>query len=651
MSDSVYGGLWSIPLSGVASVGSSSGVVTAITAGTFNVYYTLTSTGCTVTKSLTVNPLPAPITGVSNLCVGQTTPFASAGIGGFWSSSNTAIAAVGSSTGIVSGVAAGSVAITYTLATGCFVTKLLTVIPVPAPIGGPSSVCLNSSITLFDAIPGGRWYSANPSIVAIDSLSGVATGNVVGSTAITYTLGFGCTVAKFITVKPLPAVYAVTGGGSYCAGTSGVPVGLSGSANGVIYFLYNGATPTGSFTGTGSAINMGLQTVAGTYTVTATTVATGCSNAMSGAAVIHILPSVLPAVTITLLPAGPVCEGTPVTYSQVTANGGSAPTYQWSINGVSVATSASYSFIPANGDVISVRLNSNANCAVPAVASASVSQVVNPYLHPSVSIAATPADHICRGDLITISAIPVAGGPSPAYTWMKNGVNSGGGSAFTYGAADNDRVYCIMHSNYLCQLAAVDTSADIVVSVDSPLTPVVSISADPGTLVHKGQTVTLTTHVDNGGTAPTYQWLINGIPVAGATNATYSSNNFGYPQEDSVTCMVTSSGTCTATSFKWVFIKVVPVGVATIGSPDNIVLFPNPSAGSFVISANIIVDDEFTLTVVNMLGQEVHRSFIRSSNGMLQHQVDLGNDVPDGNYMVTLRSLNQVIHLPVAVER
>jgi hypothetical protein len=115
--------------------------------------------------------------------------------------------------------------------------------------------------------------------------------------------------------------------------------------------------------------------------------------------------------------------------------------------------------------------------------------------------------------------------------------------------------------------------------------------------------------------------------------------------------MVTSSGTCTATSFKWVFIKVVPVGVATIGSPDNIVLFPNPSAGSFVISANIIVDDEFTLTVVNMLGQEVHRSFIRSSNGMLQHQVDLGNDVPDGNYMVTLRSLNQVIHLPVAVER
>ena len=32
-----------------------------------------------------------------------------------------------------------------------------------------------------------------------------------------------------VTINPLPAAYNVTGGGAYCAGGFGVPVGLSGS--------------------------------------------------------------------------------------------------------------------------------------------------------------------------------------------------------------------------------------------------------------------------------------------------------------------------------------------------------------------------------------------------------------------------------------
>ena len=68
------------------------------------------------------------------------------------------------------------------------------------------------------------------------------------------------------------AAFAVTGGGAYCSGGSGVAVGLSGSETGVNYQLYrDDTTAVGSpVAGTGSALNFGNQTVAGTYTVKGT---------------------------------------------------------------------------------------------------------------------------------------------------------------------------------------------------------------------------------------------------------------------------------------------------------------------------------------------------------------------------------------------
>ena len=61
-----------------------------------------------------------------------------------------------------------------------------------------------------------------------------------------------------ITVNPLPAIYTVTGGGAYCSGGSGVPVGLSSSQVGVNYQLYLGGVPVGSpIAGTSIAISFG----------------------------------------------------------------------------------------------------------------------------------------------------------------------------------------------------------------------------------------------------------------------------------------------------------------------------------------------------------------------------------------------------------
>src|SRR5439155_26550307 len=73
-----------------------------------------------------------------------------------------------------------------------------------------------------------------------------------------------------VTVTALPLPFNVTGGGAYCSGGAGLPIGLDGSQSGTSYQLKRDGTNVGSpVTGTGSAISFGNQTAAGTYTVEA----------------------------------------------------------------------------------------------------------------------------------------------------------------------------------------------------------------------------------------------------------------------------------------------------------------------------------------------------------------------------------------------
>jgi len=46
-----------------------------------------------------------------------------------------------------------------------------------------------------------------------------------------------------VTVNPLPQLFNITGGGEYCSGGAGVPIGLSGSEAGINYQLFMGVNP------------------------------------------------------------------------------------------------------------------------------------------------------------------------------------------------------------------------------------------------------------------------------------------------------------------------------------------------------------------------------------------------------------------------
>ena len=149
-------------------------------------------------------------------------------------------------------------------------------------------------------------------------------------------------VALTVNAGPSTA-FNVTGGGGYCSGGGGVAVGLSGSESGVTYYLRNNGVNNGiSTNGTGSLLDFGSQTAAGTYTVSATN-GTGCSALMTTNAVVVINSQP----GITTEPVGAtVAVGGSATFS-VVATGGSL-TYQWRTNSVNIgnATNATYTLYP-----------------------------------------------------------------------------------------------------------------------------------------------------------------------------------------------------------------------------------------------------------------------------------------------------------------
>ncbi|HTE28764.1 MAG TPA: DUF6443 domain-containing protein, partial [Chryseolinea sp.] len=79
-------------------------------------------------------------------------------------------------------------------------------------------------------------------------------------------------------------------------------------------------------------------------------------------------------------------------------------------------------------------------------------------------------------------------------------------------------------------------------NVGSPVTPTISIIANQNN-VCLGSSITFTASITNGGTAPSYYWMVNGSAAPGATSsATYTTTALVNTQ--SVTCQLTSNVPC-----------------------------------------------------------------------------------------------------------
>jgi uncharacterized protein YjdB len=267
------GGIWTSSNTTIATVDSYTGIVyTSAVTTVSNVVISYSETDAcgnhVFSYQLVVNPLPTAITGLPGICVGANTILTGTPSGGSWSSSNTSVAAIGSLSGLVNGISAGPAIITYTLPTGCYLSTPFTVYALPAPIVGPSSVCVGTSITLTDASSGGTWTSSDPSIALVDPMSGVVTGVNAGIVTITYTSAAGCSTSLTVTVTASPG--SISGPTTICLGQ--------------VATLTN-AVPGGTWSSSGPAVSVNPSTgvitgvSSGSATITYTTPA-GCTTSI-----------------------------------------------------------------------------------------------------------------------------------------------------------------------------------------------------------------------------------------------------------------------------------------------------------------------------------------------------------------------------------
>jgi len=330
----------------------------------------------------------------------------------------------------------------------------------------------NSGVTLTN-------YGATFTFASGDLDAGVNTANMlvglyntawsypaVGTRTATTTQATGIsTFGEFALAEcRTPVVYTLTGGGSYCASASGVDISLAGSEIGVSYQLQRNGTDIGSsVSGTGSAISFGNQTLAGTYTAIANSLASsGCTSNMTGSLLVTITATVTPSVSVATT-AATICTGSSVTFTATPQFGGVSPTYQWKLNGSNVGTNSNTYATTAlvNGDIVLCEMTSGEACPLPAtVNSNSIAMSVLAFGTPTLTIAAPGGTSICTGDVVTITSTATFEGALPTYDWKVNGTSTGNTSSTfsSFSLVNGDQVSCVLTSDYLCANSPTATS-------------------------------------------------------------------------------------------------------------------------------------------------------------------------------------------------
>ncbi len=268
-------------------------------------------------------------------------------------------------------------------------------------------------------------------------------------------------------------------------------------------------------------------TSAGVYVLSVTeTTSAGCIGTPVTLSVIVSPPSTA---SISIIPDNnPVCRGTQVTFTATPTNGGTTPEYTWFVNGIQRpnSNSAEYTYIPNpldNSEEVHVRLNSSSPCAFPnPVLSGIYTLTVTDNVAPVININ-TPTTSFCPGDTAVITADANYAGTAPMYSWFKNGNIQAGETSdiYTFIPNDGDAVFAKVLSNLDCASPPDATSTLLSFNVDTTMVVGLSIAQQP--VLCNIDPVTVVATPSNTGTAPVYEWYLNGSLVPGQQSATYSS--------------------------------------------------------------------------------------------------------------------------------
>lgn len=252
--------------------------------------------------------------------------------------------------------------------------------------------------------------------------------------------------------------------------------------------------------------------------------------------------SLTPTVTVDQFPAGMICQGSTVTFNADPFLPGSAPVYQWYLNG-NATGSNSPSYTPSsvsNGDVITVTMISNAPCALTDTAnSPPYPVVINPQPAPQLTLTSNPSDFLCPQQICFFNCAVTNGG-TPAFQWFLNGSPSGSNNPLFTAANPSGTmtVYTIVTPSTGCPPEISDT---IIFNIKPWLHPDALLTASTYDSICPGETIMFTADAVNTGEPPQFSWYVNGTFTG---NTTSQFNFVPSNQGDDVYVTVTSDYEC-----------------------------------------------------------------------------------------------------------
>ncbi len=290
------------------------------------------------------------ISGHNRVCIGDTTMLYDTLVaGGSWTSSNTSVATIDASTGLLRGISGGGATITYTLGGSCsshYTTFSFHVVAVPTlgAFVGADSVCELYTTVLNVSHSNVIWQSRNTSIVdanSTDTAHASIYANNAGSTTIVYTSAFCSFVSDSLNfrVNPHPAAPYVTYAGTsfnFCSGDTATFHAVTLYAH---HWFISPATTTSTIDATTGFFTAAGTSGMATFSVYCQAVAPISGCVFSGGANLHIYPSVA-AGTDSILTPSRIDIGETVTVTATTPTGSGITEYYYisSSSGASIAT-------------------------------------------------------------------------------------------------------------------------------------------------------------------------------------------------------------------------------------------------------------------------------------------------------------------------
>jgi len=238
----------------------------------------------------------------------------------------------------------------------------------------------------------------------------------------------------------------------------------------------------------------------------------------------------------------------------------------------------------------------------PTVSTAEVINTICETLQPEISV--IPLSALCQADTVAFSVASINGGSTPVYDWYVNNVLSySGDTVYITGLSDQDSIYCVMSSSYLCALPSVVNSNVIVYSL--PAVPLI-------TYVHPQL-------VSSAGLA--YQWYFLQQAIPGETAQFLDPVNDGeYVVEvlDSNGCWVFSE------PFYYVHTRL------DFPKPTSLSIFPNPAFDFISLSG---FKDHSEISIIDVAGKLVKQcSVVNDKEGIFRIII---SDLKPGMYFIS----------------